>query len=393
MKANFCLIQPAGNNYKYEIIEKFNQNDIEWLEKQNIITAKHLQIILNNSKGQHKIIKISNEKNTLLYFLLEIINLKLDELKPQKQGFFAKINAFFLKNHSLNVAIPTYSNLYDFDFCIADKSLINNDLKLVLIAQSLEILKNKLEFNIVAFQANANYNHTNKLELQSLGYETPIQDFTMEIDLAENWKSFADYQITLKKKYNKRAKDIRANGADLTYKNLDIVELKQYSAKMHGLYLSVIKSQKFIAGTAQLNYFVVLKEIYGDQFFAEGIFLNNEMVGFISYFIFEKYLDIHYIGIDYDFNEKHDIYFNILFRTIEIGINNKLLAINYGRTSLDAKASLGAIPKNKITYIKTFGLTKIIKNLLIKKAKSFESNTWKTRKPFKSETEIMEAVV
>lgn len=384
MFQSFCKIKAPNEIYDYEILTSLNINELDWLENEDLTKAKHIDFLLNANDGTHNIIKISQNNKPITFFLLEIITINLDNINLDNAGFLEKLGSRFFKNNKLNIAIPSYSILYDFDFSISNKKLINNWMKGSIIGQCLDSLQNKLGFDIAVVQSK-HENEYNKIDFENLSFDQPIQDFTMELEIQGHWQTFDDYIFSLKKKYQKRGELILKNGSEIIYKDLTLKEIEQYSDKIHSLYLEVIKSQTFVGGAVKIHHFYNLKEIYGDKFSVEALLLNGRFVGFVSYFTFENLLDVHYIGIDYSFNESHDIYFNILFKTIEIAIKQGLTKINYGRTSLDAKASLGAKPIYKTTFIKTYGITKILKTTLINYAKNFETISWKIRKPFKTE--------
>ncbi len=388
MKSHFCLYKTTSENLDFEIFKNIPNDALDWLKKRDLIKTKHIQVILSESKNEHFLIKVSKNKEPILYFLLEKTKLNLEGLMPAT-GLFNKISTHFMKNHCLNLAMSTFSVLYDFNFCIANYNLVTKNEKYLLIAKAIEKIQPIIEFNIVALPIVQSESELNLIELNNLGYVKEFQDFTMELAISDTWHCFEDYKADLKKKYYKRCESIRKKGNELEFILLNINEINKYSAEIYALYLQVLKAQKFVTGTAKPNHFYQLKQIYGEQFLLEGIFLKGEIVGFISYFTLENCLDIHFIGIDYTLNDEYDIYFNQLFHAVEIGIRNKVSYINFGRTSLDAKASLGAIPKPKVSLSKTFGLTKIFKNTLIKKAKSFEKTDWKNRKPFKVESELL----
>lgn len=390
MRPPFCPLNKTTQKYSFETLKKLSSTDIEWISNYNLVKSKHITQIIKNNPEQYRIIKVSTNAVPILYYLLEIIPIDINEIYTQKQNLWGKISAHLLSWHKFNIAHPTYSVLYDFDFCVYNPEFVDDNLKVSLIAQSLDKIACKLDINIVTLTGNTNMSPFTLATIEKLGFEQPIQDFTMELILSKEWFHFDDYLASLKRKYLKRAQNIRQKANELNFVKLSLEAIKHNADLINKLYLQVLQSQKFIAGTAHIDHFSQLKEIYNEQFELEGIYHNNNLIGFISYFNFNNELCIHYIGLDYSQNETFDIYFNILFRTIELGISLKKNTINYGRTSLDAKASLGANPSFKNTYMKTFGITKLIKNQIIKQLESLESNSWKTRKPFKTDISVLE---
>lgn len=73
-------------------------------------------------------------------------------------------------------------------------------------------------------------------------------------------------------------------------------------------------------------------------------------------------------GLDYEYNKDYDIYQNILLDDIREGIKNKMTKINFGRTSIAMKSSLGAVPED-MKFLMQFKM--IIPNFFMKKMSIF----------------------
>jgi hypothetical protein len=386
MKHSFCSSQEKQN--LSTIINKPTIDDIAWLEAKNISFAQLILSLIQKDSEKYKLIKVQNGQQTILFYLLEIININLGEIYNSKPGMFSKISKHLLSFCKFKIAHPSYSLLYDFDFIIADHGVTD---KYLIVAKSLETIEKDLGIHIVTLPCGTHQNDSFSQNIIKLGYEKPIDDFTMQLSLDSNWESLSDYVNYLKRKYSKRAKSILKKSDSLTFRELNINDILEMASQIHELYSQVLAKQKFIAGTADSEHFVNLKRNFGDDFRFEGIFdINNNLLAFLSYFKKTNALHIHYVGLDYAKNDQYDIYFNILFRCIELGIKNGKNTINFGRTSLDAKASLGAEPIAHQTFVKTNGLSKLIKKCVVQQIAKLENNSWKLRKPFKSDVTSLE---
>jgi hypothetical protein len=91
-----------------------------------------------------------------------------------------------------------------------------------------------------------------------------------------------------------------------------------------------------------------------------------------------------YIGFDYSKNEELQLYFNILFFTVEQAISLRKKKLVLGRTALEAKARLGCRPKYLSTYlyIRNPAIRQVI-NRLQQNINSMEGE-WENRHPFKA---------
>jgi hypothetical protein len=76
------------------------------------------------------------------------------------------------------------------------------------------------------------------------------------------------------------------------------------------------------------------------------------MIGFYTYIFYGKEMETHYIGLDYHYNTIHKTYFNILFLSVQKMIESKYERLELGRTAKEAKANLGAFPKQIFNYLK-----------------------------------------
>lgn len=391
MKSSFCPLSKKKDKIHFQIIEKLNIDDLVWLKARDEKKASYLQYLHRSYPDKFKLIKMHDKDNTLLVFPLEIIHINLSELYQEKAGIIGSISKKLLSFCKFNIAHPTYSLLYDFDFSIADDRLINATDKHDLIIKGIEKISKELNINIVTIPTGSELNKYSEKLFKKEGYERPLEDFTMEMQVDAEWKCFEDYIAALKRKYSKRAVTIRKKGKDLTLKTLSLADIKAQEVHIYELYKQVVSKQKFLAGTAPQDHFTALKEAFGEDFVFEAQYdAEGNMLAFLTYFRSETILNIHYVGLDYAKNDALDLYFNLLFRAVEIGIKEQKCAINLGRTSLDAKASLGANPKMHYTYVKTNGLSKIVKRCAAHQVAKLENNSWKIRKPFKADVSVLE---
>ncbi|MDX2189932.1 MAG: hypothetical protein SFY32_08720 [Bacteroidota bacterium] len=227
-------------------------------------------------------------------------------------------------------------------------------------------------------------------QLQSLGYNTGWSDIQMQMDIHPSWNSFGDYQSQLSRKYLARSKKIRNKLNEITFTNLSSASITYYESEIYQLYQQVIQNQPFVAGTLSVTYFADLKLKLGNQFEFVLLSIDDKPVGFYSAFVQPYEYEVYYIGLDYRINQNMYLYFNILFSTLERAIILQKSKLLLGRTSLDAKASMGA---QGILYPSVYQSITIPHKLVEHALKYFiqtSSDEWKNRNPFKSNIEIAE---
>ncbi|MEO6539690.1 MAG: hypothetical protein ABIN74_01820 [Ferruginibacter sp.] len=177
-------------------------------------------------------------------------------------------------------------------------------------------------------------------------------DVTMEITRRPHWNTFDDYLHDLTKKYFKRAKKIIQAFDGIVTKELSSGEISAYAADIDRLYWNVVNKQKIRLGTVNAAYLYGLKKDLEQNFELHAIYCNQVMIGFYTYIFYNTEMETHYIGLDYTYNHIHNTYFNILFLSVQKMIELKYDKLELGRTSKEAKANLGAYPKQIFNYIK-----------------------------------------
>ncbi|MFM9945873.1 MAG: hypothetical protein ACKVQB_11655 [Bacteroidia bacterium] len=210
-------------------------------------------------------------------------------------------------------------------------------------------------------------------------------DVTMEIEIRPEWVSFEEYKKSLSKKYKQRCNKILKSGEILSIKELSIEVIFENALQIEKLYLNVALKQSLRIGFVNAAYFIEMKRRHGHSFIFKGYYLNEQLVAFSSHILYENNtMEIHFIGLDYHFNESHSLYFNILFDGLKMAIDKKIKRLELGRTARIAKASIGAQPVEVYNYI---FLRKGIPSLAFYFFNNwFVKNMgedWKQRNPFK----------
>ena len=216
------------------------------------------------------------------------------------------------------------------------------------------------------------------------GYHFFNGDVTMELSRRDHWYSFDDYLNDLKKDYLKRAKKILRSFEGIDKKELGAAEILEQSAAIEKLYWNVVNKQTIKLGTVNARYFYELKKDLQEGFEFHALYHNGGMIGFYTFIFYENEMETHYIGLDYDANKTFKIYFNILFFGIQKMIACRDTKLELGRTAREAKANLGAMPKQIFNYIKVGNpIVKIALNYFLKKFNKKEAPSLIGRNPLK----------
>ncbi len=224
------------------------------------------------------------------------------------------------------------------------------------------------------------------IQFSCFGFRAFNQDLTMELNIRDNWKTFEDYINDLSRKYKQRANKIIKSRDSITVKDLSIDDLIQEKSRINELYMNIVKQQTLALGILNSDYFIQMKQGLGDGFKVYGYYLNDKLIAFSSHIYYwpKQAMEIHYIGLDYEYNQQYNLYFNILYDGIKAAITNNLKKIEMGRTAREAKANAGAHAVENFNYIWLRpGISRIAFNTLGKWFENSVGDDWKKRHPFK----------
>jgi hypothetical protein len=219
------------------------------------------------------------------------------------------------------------------------------------------------------------------------GFKTFNQDLTMELSIRENWKNFDDYLGDLSRKYRQRANKITKSAEALVVKDLSVDDLIHEKSRINELYMNIVSQQTIAIGILNSDYFIQMKTALGDNFKVFGYYKDQQLLSFSShiYYTPKAAMEIHYIGLDYQFNTTYNLYFNILYDGIKTAIKHQFKLIEMGRTAREAKANAGAHAVENFNYIWIRpGITRLAMNSMGRWFESTVGDDWKKRNPFKS---------
>ncbi len=208
-------------------------------------------------------------------------------------------------------------------------------------------------------------------------------DISMQMEIREDWSELKDYEKSLKHKYAQRFRKVRQHWDKLRIEELDAQQVKNKKDIIHNLYLQVSKRQQVRLGYLSRDYISKLKENYPTDFHVWLAYEDESPVAFFSAWTKGNAFDMFYIGFDYSRNESLQLYFNILFFSVEQAIQFKKEKLILGRTALEAKARIGCKP----IYLSTFLYIKnsLVRSIMLRAQQNISNNEgeWENRHPFK----------
>lgn len=208
-------------------------------------------------------------------------------------------------------------------------------------------------------------------------------DINMEMGIQPDWLSMNDYEKSLKHKYAQRYRKVRQNLEKLVVKELSVDDVETNKKILFDLYTQVTNHQQVRLGFLNEDFLPILKKKYPEELLIWIAYEEEKPVGFYSAWKHDDIFDMFYIGFDYSRNDDLQLYFNILYFSIEKAIDFKKQKLILGRTALEAKARLGCKPKYLSTYL--FIKNSFVRNIILRLQNNItnQEGEWENRHPFK----------
>ncbi|WP_235298408.1 GNAT family N-acetyltransferase [Portibacter marinus] len=216
--------------------------------------------------------------------------------------------------------------------------------------------------------------------------ETAYQEFSVQpnmiLHLRPEWKHYEDYLSSFQSKYRVRAKRARKKFVGVVRKELELDDIEQNSERLYQLYRNIVDHINFNLFYLHPNYFSELKRHLKNKLRLFVYYKNNEIVAFYTCIDNLTEMNAHFLGYDPEANYEHQLYLNSLYDMVELSLQYKFTNINFSRTAMEIKSSVGAEPYEMLCYLKhqngfiNSKLSRIVSSLN-------PTEEWVQRKPFK----------
>ena len=211
-------------------------------------------------------------------------------------------------------------------------------------------------------------------------YQLPV-DPSMQLPV-RNWKSIEDYLIDISSKYRVRYRRARKMAEAVECRELDNLEVQRRADQLYQLYQNIKAEAAFDAISLSPNYFAELKERFPDTCRIYGYFHQGELIGFRSTLANGDVLHAHYLGFEQGLNRELHLYHNILFDLLKEAIDGGYQKLDYGRTALEIKSTIGAEPVHYFCSLR--GRNALVRWVIRRFTPAlFRATEWQQRRPFK----------
>ncbi|MBC8059754.1 MAG: GNAT family N-acetyltransferase [Clostridiaceae bacterium] len=171
----------------------------------------------------------------------------------------------------------------------------------------------------------------------SKGFTLP----TCKMDIP--WNSFDQYMAELRSHYRYRYKKAMGKSKNLLVEKLE--DKTNFTSRLYHLYEEVYNKSEYKLEKLPIDFFkrsdahiITLK-------------YEKEPIAFVQYTVVKETLVFLFGGLEYDLNEKYDLYLNMLLLIIRVAIENNCTTLNLGQTAEEIKCKLGAFQEEKYLYI------------------------------------------
>lgn len=220
--------------------------------------------------------------------------------------------------------------------------------------------------------------------LELKGYSSFRYQPAMIMKIDNHWDTMKDYENSLSSKYRMRLFRARNKMNGVLWKTLSKEEIINSQADIHRLYLGILSDASFKMAIVTESYFSNMKEAFKEKYNLTAGYLDGNLVCFYSTLINGETLEANLAGFEEKTNLKMQLYLNMLFLMVESAIKLKVRNLNFYRTAMEIKSSVGAEGKETIVYIKPTAkwLAPLFSILIL--WFSPKNHVWKARYPFKA---------
>jgi len=374
--------------YNFKIFNSIKELPEEWnsiIGQHNIMLSEEYFCVLEESKPtnmKYSFVGFFSDEDLIGGALFQYLNF-IEHKSFQKGEMLCSIRNFLAKQLSKDVMILGNNMLTGQNGFYFNTLKISTEKAITLLKEASKGVSNvfgKSSLVIYKDYQKSFLKNFDEEEFKSF-YRFSVQP-NMILNIKPEWKSFEDYSNDLSKKYRARLKSAKKKIDGIQKTELDIHSIKKYQNEMNILYQNVAENAPFNTFFLKENHFESMKQNLQDNFKVFGYFMNEKLIGFYTLILNNKDIDTYFLGYDKEIQKEKQIYLNMLFDMTEFGVSNQSKRIVFGRTALEIKSTVGAVP------VEIFGLikhnNKAINPFMEKIFTSLNPKVgWIQRKPFK----------
>lgn len=198
------------------------------------------------------------------------------------------------------------------------------------------------------------------------------------------FRDFDSYLSAMSTKYRTRAKRAFKKLDGIERRELSFAEIQQELPTIYRLYRDIAKNAGFNMVDLNEHYLAALKRDLGERFRMFAYYLDGQLLAFYTTIQNDDELEAHFLGYEKALNHEHQLYLNILYDIVNIGIETGSKRIVFARTALEIKSSIGAVAHDLWCYLRHQNtVANKFAPAILEYLKPVEE--WQPRHPFKEE--------
>lgn len=210
-------------------------------------------------------------------------------------------------------------------------------------------------------------------------FEFEIQP-NMVMDLP--YRDFDNYLAAMSTKYRTRAKRAFKKVEPVAKRELSFADIQRELPRIYALYREIATNAGFNMVDLNEQYLLALKRDFGQHFRMFGYWSDGELLAFYTTIQNGDELEAHFLGYDKAHNHDLQLYQNILYDIVRIGIEAGCHQIVFARTALEIKSTVGATARDLWCYLRhQNSLVNRFTGTVLDYLKPVEE--WQPRHPFK----------
>ncbi len=198
--------------------------------------------------------------------------------------------------------------------------------------------------------------------------------------------NFDEYLGAMSTKYRTRVKRAFKKADGIVKKELALADIQRELPRMYALYREIANNAGFNMVDLNEQYLPALKQDLPAHFRLFGYYLDNRLVAFFTTIQNGKELEAHFLGYDKEINHDYQLYLNVLYDIVRLGIESGCHTVVFARTALEIKSSVGAEAHDLYCYLRHQNqLMNKFSGTILDYLKPVEE--WMPRHPFKTHAE------
>lgn len=272
-----------------------------------------------------------------------------------------KVYKNFLKHKALICGSPI-SEFNHLNICSEYITFRNDILKLII--QELNLIAKENKINMVLFKDIKCENLDKKLIFNNCGY---TRFYSMPgTQLSIPFSSFDEYLKTLKIGFRNTIESKINRSKNFLHLTVEIVsDFSPYINDIYKLYLNTYNKSEVKPEKLTKNFFYELKNILGDSVCSILCKLDGRLCGVTILLNSNATCTTLCFGLDYSVAHKYDLYYLMLYKSIEYSIENNKKTLLLGQTNYISKIELNAKLTPLIIYVKFNNILKSKMYLLL----------------------------